>query len=433
MKFRKRSLIKQSIINLIIAVFLFIPYFASAQGIWTHYTDELPGVVYDMTQDKYSNYWFATTNGVCELDTNGFWHYLVDTTVWDTTMYFKNQIIVDRDNNKWFVGVAMSQATKEYVVKYDDSTFTYYNPSGKEKDTWISALGIDSLGRIWAGSHANWAYWFDGIQWHPLFVPGTTIYDGIIDFAVDRTGKLYIAHDNGISTINAYLWGDLYKTASSLNFDKENRLWFGTGGWGIGEYDGQNWILYTTNDGLLANFARVAIDSNYNIWVSYYDRAKGVSRFYNNQWSHFTKEDGLFDDYVGPIYVDRDGAIWFAHIIYTKAVSVFIDTTTTNVKDKTKRIVFSKTFILHQNFPNPFNSETTIHYELKQDKKVNLSIFNLKGEEVICLDSGNEVPGKYLVVWNGKDKFGKEVVSGIYFCVLKADSFIETNKIILTR
>ncbi|MDZ7260600.1 MAG: hypothetical protein ONB05_00570, partial [candidate division KSB1 bacterium] len=107
--------------SLLIAIILLKSYFCQAQGIWKYYTTELPGVVADMTQDKQGNYWFATDNGVCQLDTNGFWHILVDTTVWDTTMYFKNQIVVDRDNNKWFVGLALSHATKEYVVKYDDS------------------------------------------------------------------------------------------------------------------------------------------------------------------------------------------------------------------------------------------------------------------------------------------------------------------------
>ena len=264
-----------------------------AQGIWTYYTDELPGVVFDMTQDKYGNYWFATTNGVCQFDTNGLWHALVDSTVWDSTMYFKNEIVVDKENNKWFVGVAMSNPMKEYVVKYDDSTFTYYNPSGEESHTWINALGVDSSGYIWAGSMANWVYWFDGIQWYPLYVPGTLMYDAILEFGVDPDGTIYIGHENGISTIYGYLWGDFQWAVNSFGFDKDSRLWFGTKGWGLGVYDGQNWTRYTTDDGLLSNHTEVVIDSSHNIWVSYQWFPKGVSRFNGNQWEHLTHDDGL--------------------------------------------------------------------------------------------------------------------------------------------
>jgi len=417
---------------IIFCIFICLPYSVLSQGIWTYYTDELPGVVFDMTQDKYGNYWFATTNGVCELDTNGFWHYLTDTTVWDTTMYFKNQIVVDRDNNKWFVGLAMSNATKEYVVKYNDSTFTYYNPSGREKDSWITSLGIDSSGSIWAGSMSNWAYWFDGTFWHSVWVPGTSLYDPIRDFAVDKTGTFYIAHTNGISTINRYLWGDYYKSAGSLCFDLDNQLWFGTMGFGLGVYNGQSWKMYTTADGLLDNDTYVAIDSNYNIWVSYFDREKGVTEFNGQKWSHLNKEHGLIDDAVHRIFVDKYDKIWFAHT-FKIGISVYFDTTTTNTKYRNKNIELLKEITLYQNFPNPFNAMTTINYELKQDEKVNLSIFNLKGEEVICLDFGEKEAGNQQFIWNGKNKYGKEVSSGIYIYVLKADNFIESKKMILIR
>ena len=157
---------------LITIFFLFTVHYAFSQGIWKYYTAELPGEVSDMTQDKYGNYWFATSKGVCKLDTNGLWTILNDSTVWDSTMYIKNEIEIDQKNNKWFVGLAMSHPTKEYVVKYNDSTFTYYNPSGLEEETWIASLGIDSSGHIWAGSMDRLAYWFDGKQWYPFYVPG---------------------------------------------------------------------------------------------------------------------------------------------------------------------------------------------------------------------------------------------------------------------
>jgi ligand-binding sensor domain-containing protein len=421
---------KRFILILLIFILLFNVRYVFPQGLWHYYTDELPGVVIEMTQDKYENYWFATTNGVCEFDTNGCWHYLVDSSVWDTTMYFKNRIVIDNENNKWFVGLAMSNATKEYVVKYDDSAFTYYNPSGREKDTWIQSLGIDSSGNIWAGSMANWAYWFDGNQWHPFYVPGTTIYDPISVFRTDQKGILYIGHTNGISTVNGYIWGDYAKGVNSFGIDSDNRLWFGTSGLGV--YDGSKWVMYTTDDGLLANATIVAVDSNQNIWVSYGESAKGVSRLNDGNWEHMTSEDGLLDDAVGPMYVDKNGAIWFS-TIFIKGLSVYQDTTTTGVKLKINANNAPEIFTLKQNFPNPFNLETTILYELKQDTNIQLSIFNLNGKEVKRLVSDNKQKGIYQIAWNGKDNSGKEVGSGIYFYVLNGENFKEIKKMTLIK
>ena len=132
-------------------------------------------------------------------------------------------------------------------MKYDDSTFTYYNPSGAEGPTSIHSLGIDSSGNIWAGSLANWAYWFDGLQWNPFWVAVTGIYDPIHAFCTDRNGTFYIGHDKGISTLDGYIWG--YYPVGSFAVDNDNRIWFST--LGLGVYDGLNWKLYTTDDGLL--------------------------------------------------------------------------------------------------------------------------------------------------------------------------------------
>ncbi len=414
---------------LIIFMFMDNPICIS-QGIWTYYTDELPGVVFDMTQDKNGNYWFATDNGVCQLDTNGQWYYLVDSTAWDSTMYFKNQIVVDKQNNKWFVGVAMSNPTKEFVVKYDDSTFTYYNPSGEEEDTWIQCLGVDSSGYIWAGSMANWAYWFDGATWQSFYVPGTTIYDPITEFGVDRKGKLFIGHTNGISTLDGYIWGGFTLRAYNFSFDKQNRLWFGTNGWGLGVFDGLHWSQYTTNDGLLSNFTGVAIDSNYVIWVTYDRPAKVFSKYDEQNWEHINLDRELIGDYATPMYVDFEGAIWFRSV---EGLSVFLDTTTTKVQHQPYNSSGPKEFTLFQNYPNPFNSITMIKYELLKEQNIKLSIFNLEGKEVINLCATKQEEGMYQISWNGKDKNRKEVSSGVYIYILKSGSFTQTKKMTLIR
>ena len=91
---------------------------------------------------------------------------------------------------------------------------------------------------------------------------------------------------------------------------------------------------------------------------------------------------------------------------------------------------------LHGNYPNPFNPSTTIKYSLREDSKVTLEIFNIKGQKVkqlISNSAGQVSAGQHSVVWNGTDDNGKSVSSGIYFYKLKTGNFEKTKKMILLR
>ncbi len=72
-------------------------------------------------------------------------------------------------------------------------------------------------------------------------------------------------------------------------------------------------------------------------------------------------------------------------------------------------------FELEQNYPNPFNAETQIQYRIAQAGEVTLEIFNLLGRKITALINEKQIAGLYSVIWKGKDKFGTEVASGVYF------------------
>ena len=90
-------------------------------------------------------------------------------------------------------------------------------------------------------------------------------------------------------------------------------------------------------------------------------------------------------------------------------------------------------FSLEQNYPNPFNPSTTIRYQLPEATRVSLVIFNLLGQEVRTMIKAEQVAGDYSVTWDGIDKFGKEVASGVYVYRLKAGEFTDVKKLALTR
>ena len=90
-------------------------------------------------------------------------------------------------------------------------------------------------------------------------------------------------------------------------------------------------------------------------------------------------------------------------------------------------------FVLHQNYPNPFNPVTTITFDLARANHVWLTIFDMLGAEVASLANSEMPVGTQTVVWDGKDKAGLEVASGIYFYRLQAGSRSAVKKLILVR
>ena len=93
---------------------------------------------------------------------------------------------------------------------------------------------------------------------------------------------------------------------------------------------------------------------------------------------------------------------------------------------------------LFQNFPNPFNPETWIPYTLADDADVSIRIYNIEGQLVRELDVGPQPAGSYLNretagYWNGKDRLGRSVSSGVYFYTLEADEFSDTRRMVILK
>ncbi len=92
-----------------------------------------------------------------------------------------------------------------------------------------------------------------------------------------------------------------------------------------------------------------------------------------------------------------------------------------------------ETMHLEQNFPNPFNPMTTIRYELSTPGEVLLAIYNLAGQEIRRLVSGQQEAGSHAVVWDGLDNNGMAAASGVYISRLVAQGQRIEKKLVLTR
>jgi hypothetical protein len=90
-------------------------------------------------------------------------------------------------------------------------------------------------------------------------------------------------------------------------------------------------------------------------------------------------------------------------------------------------------FALFQNHPNPFNAGTMIEYSLPVPSEIEMRIYNIQGRLVREFNANHRTSGYYSVYWDGRDRGGHPVASGIYFYQLKTSAFIKSLKAILLK
>lgn len=89
--------------------------------------------------------------------------------------------------------------------------------------------------------------------------------------------------------------------------------------------------------------------------------------------------------------------------------------------------------VLLLNYPNPFNPETMITFTLPNESKVELDIFNIKGQHVVSLLKEILPEGEHSIIWNGKDELGFSVSSGVYLCRLANKEKVHTKRMLLLK
>ena len=90
-------------------------------------------------------------------------------------------------------------------------------------------------------------------------------------------------------------------------------------------------------------------------------------------------------------------------------------------------------YSLLQNWPNPFNPETSLRYSLPAASRVTLTVFDMLGQKVRILVDQQQAAGTYSVQWNGRDESGQSVASGLYLYRIEAGQFAQTRKMTLLR
>ena len=280
-----------------------------------------------------------------------------------------------------------------------------------------------------------------------------------------ESGSAYIFHRSGTSWTQqakltaldaaAYDWFG-YSVSISEDYTVIGAHWDDDNGANSGSAyiflrSGTTWTeqaKITASDGSADDeFGRsVSIDGDYVVVGSCHDDDDGTDSgsayiFHRSgtswtQQAKLTASDGAAYDYFGcPVSISGDYALISAHYDDDNGVDsgsayiyyndgVFVEEEHVNILDNT---------ILLSNYPNPFNPETTISYQLPEESEVELTIYNIKGQLVKTLVNEIKPPREHSIIWNGRDDNGNRIASGIYFYKMKTDNHEETKKMILLK
>ena len=92
-----------------------------------------------------------------------------------------------------------------------------------------------------------------------------------------------------------------------------------------------------------------------------------------------------------------------------------------------------KNFMLHENYPNPFNPTTQIRFDIPRISNVTLTIYNMLGQKVRTFTMHSAPAGYHALTWNATNDFGVPVSAGLYLYQLQTEGFVQTKKMILLK
>lgn len=200
---------------------------------------------------------------------------------------------------------------------------------------------------------------------------------------------------------------------------------------GIGSlYEVENWVPpnYINNEGL------IIIDTNDNfvsIFWQNFDNSFGGQDILiaNNKVMRWESEKGL-----EPIIFERNKnqLIQFQIPINAKLLSLSTKQINYNSSGSNDDLI-DLDKVLNNAYPNPFNSQTSISFNLLKTDNVQIEVYNIRGQLVKTLFAGQKYAGNHQIIWNGTDNKGNLVTGGIYFYKLKLDSYVNTKKIVLIK
>lgn len=243
-------------------------------------------------------------------------------------------------------------------------------------------------------------------------------YDEVTGVAVDPSGNIYLTGNSDRGDSDMDYMTLKYDAAGNLLWE---RFYNGTGN--DGDYpndihidnEGNSYVTGTAYEtGFHTNIVTIKYGSTGDQkWKIHFDGGNNL----NDDKGNFVMTDAGGNVFVAGVSEQSGHLGDFAVIKYSQTTGV--DPISLNVPDK---------YSLSQNFPNPFNPETTIRFDIITSGNTKLIVHDITGNEIENIFNETLLPGSYEVKFNGT-----YLTSGVYFYTLITERFKETKKMIVLK
>lgn len=277
-------------------------------GVWTNYTTN-EGLVsnnnFCSLLDKSGKLWIGSLEkGVSCYDGILWKHYdkldgLSSNVIWE--------MFQDNEENIWF-------ATDSGLTRFNGSTFNIFSKTDGLPSNKITSITQDGYGNLWFGADSNKIAVYNGTSFTTHTI-STAIPDGVTMVIKEINDTIFAGGTYGLAAYSyKTAWESYVKsrmpgdTIHNIIADKDDNLWIGTYGNGIGKFDGCNWSVINESDGIAGkNIYSIAEDTEGNIWAA---SETGVSKISTDTIVAYDGSDGLSGTIWSAVAADKDNNIW---------------------------------------------------------------------------------------------------------------------------
>ncbi|MEE4312422.1 MAG: T9SS type A sorting domain-containing protein [candidate division KSB1 bacterium] len=281
--------------------------------------------------------------------------------------------------------------------------------------------------------------WTDPMFISPMVADGDTLSSQYPTAATTSNGVVHIVYTSDLNHLWHSTWDGVTFSAPVQIDDSMDDMEIGRSGLSVDDNDN----LYVVWQEETYSGDLGSIDN------AFYSISKdgGMTWSMPVQMSNCTEEDGSGHSTEYPSLVKRirgpiDGVFeGGAEVLWTQFNAASengfdmwyyrIPLATTGVEQSNPNVI--REYTLHQNYPNPFNPDTNIRFEIADAGDVELTIFNLIGQEVKTLVNEHFAPGSYTRQWDGTDGLNNIMPSGVYLYQLKTATFTQTRRMVFLR
>ncbi len=315
-------------------------------------------MIWTIREDSEKNLWFGTRTGISKYSGADIITYTLEDGI-------PNEIILsltfDNKNRLWVT-------TNNGIGCMDGNKWKYYNSSDGIGHRRAKRVISASDGRIWIGTE-NGVSVFDGKKWRNYSTDEGLINKTVRTVFEDRDGNIWIGTRKGICKFDGKKFTNIEGITCPVRSVAQNSdgiLYFGTHN-GLIEYDGKDLKMYTKKDGLVNDIVlTVYIDKKDKLWIG---TRGGFSRFVNGKFINYTEKDGISSN-ICRFIIQKDN---YYYIGTAKGVNRFDG---------------NSSFKLY-NFSTGMSSSEVLQESCVIDSKGNMWIGTLKGISVLNTESGH--------------------------------------------